>query len=80
MESFKRKILSDARSGGATREALTKQQLEKFKVTCPPIELQNRFAEIVEKTESIKQKMLIQLQELETGFQALMQKAFKGEL
>ena len=79
-ESYKRKILSDARSGGATREALTKQQLEKFKVTCPPLEMQNRFAEIVEKTEFIKQKMLIQSQELETQFQALMQKAFKGEL
>jgi hypothetical protein len=39
-----------------------------------------KFSQILEKTESLKQKMLIQSQELETQFQALMQKAFKGEL
>jgi type I restriction enzyme S subunit len=79
-ESYKRKLLKVANFGGATREALTKQQLEELKIICPPIELQKRFALIVEKTESIKQTMLAQLTELETQFQALMQKAFKGEL
>ena len=55
-------------------------EFKKFIFIHPPLKLQNKFADIVEKTESIKQKMLIQSQELETSFQALMQKAFKGEL
>ena len=46
----------------------------------PPIELQNKFAEIVKKVELLKQKMLTQSEELENQFQALMQKAFKGAL
>lgn len=45
-----------------------------------PIELQNKFANVYRKNQSIKQKMTDQSAELETQFQALMQKAFKGEL
>lgn len=43
----------------------------------PPFETQRQFAAIVESTESLKQKMLAQLVQLEAQFQALMQKAFK---
>ena len=46
----------------------------------PPLHIQNNFATIVQKTESLKEKMLVQSEELETQFQSLMQKAFKGEL
>ncbi len=56
------------------------QQFKKFTFICPPIELQNKFSEIVQKIESLKQSMFVQSTELETQFQALMQKAFKGEL
>lgn len=77
-KSYKRKLLKDASSGGATREALTKQQLEKLEIICPSIELQNKFSDIVDKLENIKQKMSVQSEELEAQFQALMQKAFKG--
>ena len=59
---------------------ITQKPLDKIEYLVPPLEVQKRFDEIVKKTESLKQKMLIQSQELETEFQALMQKAFKGEL
>lgn len=59
---------------------ITQKPLEKTEYLAPPLEAQKIFDEIVKKTEFIKQKMLIQSQELETQFQALMQKAFKGEL
>lgn len=54
--------------------------LRELDVITPPIEQQNRFAEIVNKTESLRQKMFAQSEELENQFQALMQKAFKGAL
>ena len=41
---FKRKLLDMGESGGATRQAITKQQLEKLIVISPPIELQDKFA------------------------------------
>lgn len=46
---------------------------------CPPIDLQNKFAIIVKKTETLKQSMLIQSAELETQFQSLLQKSFRLE-
>jgi len=46
----------------------------------PSLDLQNQFANIAENTEVLKQTMLAQSEELENKFQALMQKAFKGEL
>lgn len=78
-ENYKRKLLLHAAEGGATREALTKQQLEKFEIICPAIEAQIKFCEIVEKIENIKQKTQTQLKELENNFQAQLQRAFSGE-
>lgn len=77
--SFFQKIL-ESNAPESAQKNINLKILRCLKVINPPLEMQNRFAEIVEKTESIKQKMLIQSQELETQFQALMQKAFKGEL
>lgn len=49
------KLLKDiARNGGATREAITKQQLENLELIVPPIEMQNQFANFVMKTEKLK--------------------------
>jgi type I restriction enzyme S subunit len=45
-------------------------------ILLPPIELQNQFADIVQKTERLKQSMLTQSKELDTNFNALMQGAF----
>lgn len=50
--------------------------LRELDVMLPPLELQNRFSEIVYKTESLRQKMLFQSRELDNQFQAFMQKSF----
>jgi type I restriction enzyme, S subunit len=76
------------------RENLTKQatgtsgsmlniSMGKFKKTdlyLPPLYLQELFSSNLRIINSLNQKMLQQSQELENQFQALMQKAFKGEL
>jgi type I restriction enzyme S subunit len=54
--------------------------MKNFSVILPGIEKQNRFSELVNLHQSLKQKMLVQSEELENQFQALMQKAFKGGL
>ena len=73
---FKRKLLDMGESGGATRQAITKQQLEKLIVISPPIELQDKFAFF--SLQADKSKLAIQksLDELETLKKSLMQEYF----
>jgi len=54
--------------------------LKEFPIYFPPLSLQQQFAEIVNKTEALKEKQKQSEQELENLFQSLMQKAFKGGL
>ena len=62
------------------KKILTKGDFQKIRMIKPPIKLQNQFASIVEKAESIKEKYQNSLNDLETLYGALSQKAFKGEL
>ena len=78
--SYKHQLLKIARKNGATREALTKDQIEKLGIPFPPSDLQNQFATIVEKVESIKSSYQKSLTDFETLYGAVSQKAFKGEL
>ena len=58
-DNYQRLLWSIAR-GGATREAITKQQVESLQIIVPPIELQNQFADFVnqvDKSKVIKLKM-----------------------
>lgn len=79
-ESYQKLLWSIATSGGATREAITKQQEEELDLIIPPIELQNRFAQFVQQVDKLKFEMEQSLVELENNFNSLMQRAFKGEL
>jgi type I restriction enzyme S subunit len=79
-ENYQSKLVKDAKSKGATREAITKEELELMKVIAPSIELQTEFARIVEKTEALKTQYQQSLTELENLYGSLSQKAFKGEL
>lgn len=56
------------------------EELKSINIMIPPIDLQNKFAEIVQKVETLKQKQKESTEELETLFKSLMQKAFRGEL
>ena len=51
---FQQLLLSIARAGGATREAITKDQLESLLIICPPIDLQNQFADFVKQVDKSK--------------------------
>lgn len=65
---------------GAAMPALSFGIMKDYAISVPPIELQNQFATIVEKAESLKSRYRQSLTDLETLYGALSQKAFKGEL
>lgn len=79
-ENIKIQLLSVGSAGGAIMQAITKDQLEKFEIPLPPIDLQNQFATIVEKVKTLKTEYQKSLVELENLFGVLSQKAFKGEI
>ena len=65
---------------GATIQGITAPVLKQLEIALPPIDLQNKFASIVEKIEAIKEKETQKLNHLETLHVSLMDKAFKGEI
>lgn len=67
-------------SHGGTMGIVNVGIIKKIKILVPSLDEQKKYIELKEKIESVKQAMLTQSAELETQFQALMQKAFKGEL
>lgn len=62
--------------GGIDKRQINKEHLEDFPIVIPPIQLQNQFAEYVDKIEIIKSKMQNSLETLETLKKARMQKYF----
>nr|MBC8552205.1 restriction endonuclease subunit S [Candidatus Brocadiales bacterium] len=52
------------------------QELQDINIILPPIDLQNKFASIVEQVEQIKQKMRASSDEMDNHFNALMQRYF----
>jgi len=67
-------------SSGSAYSALTIIKLKTLKIPLPPLELQQKFAVIVEKVEKLKEKQKKSLEDSEELFNALMQKAFRGDL
>lgn len=76
----KSKLLGVSIQGGATRESITKEQLENFEIILPELKLQTKFAEKINLIEKQKELAKQELQESEDLFNCLLQKAFKGEL
>ena len=70
------KLLWEIAGSGATREAITKQQVEGLKIIMPPMDLQEHFAAFV--TQIDKSKAVVQkaLDEAQTLFDSLMQQYF----
>lgn len=79
-QTTKQKLLDLANSKGATREAITKQQLELFKIILPPIEQQELFAEKVQEIEAYIKTQQAELENAKQMFQSLLHHAFTGEL
>lgn len=51
---YQRTLLAIGESGGATRQAITKQQLENLMIILPSLELQNEFSAFVEQLDKSK--------------------------
>ncbi len=71
--SYQQKLLRLSKSNGATREALTKTDIENFQIPLPPISLQTQFATVVERIEEQKSLVRKALKDSEDLFQRLMQ-------
>ncbi len=78
-EKQKQKILSEGEAGGA-QKFLSLKQIRDIKLPVPPLELQNKFASIVDTAVALKQYSNESLIELENLFGSLHQRAYKGEL
>lgn len=79
-KNYQMHLIKNAKSKGATREAITKEEIDQMKIIAPPIKLQTKFANIVSKTEALNEQYKNSLQELENLYGSLSQRAFKGEL
>lgn len=75
-DSFKKKLLAMGEAGGATRQAITKQQLDTLEIILPPLERQKQFATFVEQTGKSKLTIQQNLDKLEILKKSLMQQYF----
>lgn len=76
--TFKLLLLKSNR--GVRQANLSNSDIYNIKINYPTLNLQNQFATIVEKVESLKKEYETSLLELENMYGVLSQKAFKGEL
>lgn len=74
--SYKKLLLTLGEAGGATRQAITKQQLEKLSVIVPPMETQNNFSQFATRVEKCRLTIQQGLDKLEVMKKALMQEYF----
>ena len=74
--SFQRLLLGNVVE--AARANLSLSDLRNLRIPFPPIELQNKFAHIVERMESLKALYQKSMQELESLYGSLSQRAFRG--
>ena len=67
-------------SAGSAIHNLLLSTMRAYELPIPPIEDQNKFAQIVEKVEAQKQKNEEVIEQMDNLFNSLSQRAFKGEL
>ena len=68
------------RSTGANLPRISPKVVDEFKTYLPSFKLQQKFAELVQKVEKLKEKQRGSERELNNLFNSLMQRAFRGEL
>jgi restriction endonuclease S subunit len=78
--TFRNVIQSLASGASGSMPNISKEKLNRLKISIPPIKLQTQFAQIVEKTEVLKIQYQSSLLELENLYGSLSQRAFRGEL
>jgi len=67
-------------SSGSTFKRINLRAIRRLKILVPPLALQQHFAQIVDATERKKASQRADLAELDTLFNALVQRAFRGDL
>ncbi len=65
---------------GATRQAFNFEQIKDFQIVAPPLPLQEKFAEIVQKFERVRRQQREAVRHATHLFQTLLHRAFRGEL
>lgn len=75
-----RKIAARHFTGTAGQKRVPVSFLKNLGVSVPSLELQQKFADVVQKVEKLKEKQRESEKELDNLFNSLMQKAFRGEL
>jgi type I restriction enzyme S subunit len=65
---------------GATRQAFNFEQIKDFQIVVPPLPLQEKFAEIVQKFERVRRQQREATRLATHLFQTLLHRAFRGEL
>ena len=75
-DSFQKYLLNISSSNGATRQAITKQQIENFMVILPPMVLMENLALKIKQIDKSKLAIQQSLEKLETLKKSLMQEYF----
>lgn len=75
-DTEQRVLLGIGGAGGATREAITKTELETLNIPVPPLSLQNDFASFVQQIDKSKFAVQKSLEKAETLYKSLMQEYF----
>ncbi len=76
--SMKRRLLTLGEGGGATRQALTKSQLESLKIPVPPISDQTRFVVRVESIGNLRSVQSQFARQMDSLFASLHRRVFSG--
>ena len=74
------KVQAKRYTRGIANRDLVLSQIAKIKMIVPPIEIQQKFADFVEKIELMQEHQTQSRQHINNLFNALMQQAFRGEL
>ena len=74
--SFQRFLLNGSQMAGATREAITKEDLKKMHVPLPPLKLQQQFADFVAQVDKSGFAVRQQIEKLQLLYDSLAQEYF----
>ena len=65
---------------GQTKPGLNFEQIRSFEIPCPPMQKQQKFAQIIHKFERLRAQQREAQRQVEHLFQTLLHRAFRGEL
>lgn len=79
-KSFRQKVQSLATGAAASMPNISKSKLEELDIPLPPIQMQQTFENIIQSLWNNQDTEADKVNVIDTLFQSLMQRAFKGEL